>query len=154
MDAILNIIKAFIANASLDSPYTDMELQKIAIAVANLLIPEFGYNQEFHVDFSNFIIVPDPDPSNQQHNMFINLVALKAVINLSKAEAKKFAIQGKIKVSDSPASVEISDRYQSMQTLVKNLEEEYYNLKYSYMFHGNLGGYSPQAIYNLGRRIC
>lgn len=137
-------------NESLDVPYTDFDLQKLIVAIGNMMIPEFGYNEIFSVDWPAYSFSPDPDPTIQSHNLFINLVALKVVINLTKAEAKKMASQGKIKISDAPASVEVTDRYSSLKDHVKQLEEEYDKVKFSYMFHGNLGGYKPQVIINLG----
>lgn len=151
MDTILAIVKAMLQNESLDVPYTDYDLQKLIIAIGNMMIPEFGYNDIFTANFSTFTFDPDPDPTIQSHNLFINLVALKTVIGLTKAEAKKMGSIGKIKVSDSPASVEVTDRYESLKEHVKQLEEDYDKVKFSYMVHGNLGGYSPKVVINLGR---
>jgi len=135
----------------LDSPpnWTDTQLQNfIALSIIQTSsdISQYGGMSNYTLTMASGVSL-SPDPVDEESDVVLNLVLLKAAYIISNAELKKIAASAGIKITDDRSTIDTSSRLSQVKTLVNTYLDMYNEALNAHKFNTKFSGSSILAPY-------
>lgn len=116
--------------------YEDIRLQLAWLAGASFVINEFTLSNTYTVDLTSMDITPDPTVAGSQPGQVadpwaVNLITLRASIFMIQNDLK-LAANSAFSVRDVHMSVDTREIYKANQLLLKEVKEQYDQLRMQY----------------------
>lgn len=119
-DVMVRLLRSLIGDDGAVSEYADARLEELLLTSAYMMLSEVNFTNTYTVDLDDGTIVPDPVDNND--NLFINLVVLKAAFMLFSAEYR-LASNKSLIVKDGPSSIDGTAIAQQKKLLVDNAKK-------------------------------
>lgn len=116
-------IVRFLVNDLDASTYDDTRLEETIVVAAQLVCSGVDFDKTYTIDIDTLVLTPDPT-APPKDDWFINLVCIKAGCIILGSEVKTLAAQS-YRVSDGPASIDISGAYKATKELYTELCQKY-----------------------------